>query len=320
MFTTAAILSRHADEVTDIIIDAALTKESFEALTALIKDIDIASTNDSALTTIFDKLTEIIPVADAGAIMYGIIGYYYDYRIEVLNARYEQYGYSYMQRDLNALRHEKEVLLQDITKEDLASILRTLSLASRLRDQTNLSEQALAAVSDAEIVMLLQAQNCTEISISTEGWRILLNVFTSTLQNGYLKTIATKAASNGDLDSLAAIAGELMETARSIQMSVESTDVRAIRDGISPLGVLLSDITDEQWMRIDEIASAGWHSADYDRIATDQYGGAYIEYMNSRTIYTLSDVKAARGSADIDAIFIGYVSGICPAIAYEVLR
>ena len=317
---TSATLRRHANAIGDIVCGVALPVDAFESLPRAIANIDVTATDGSMLSKVFDELSPVISTAKAGEILHGVIGYYYDYRIEVQTARYQQYGYSYMQREILQLQNEKATLTNAVSADDLSALLRTLSIATSLKKSID-GGLDTDAVSDAEIVMLLRMQDCVEIELNADAWLILLRLFGSTLPNGYLRDIVTAADKNGDLVTLSTLLNDVITLVRYARDTVDESDVGSIRAGASPISVVASRLGDDQWTIIDRISKGGWHNDDYNSIATDRYGDDFVQYQSKLTEYTLSDLRAAlTDDQDPDDAVQRYLSSVCPALAYEVFK
>lgn len=321
-----ANLQGYAKQIVGVISGMGMSLRSFSALTALCgkeeSGEEIASFTPSSLSAFYADIASAIGFNNAGILSYRLILLYYDILYSQSMDRYQTYGYSYLLTQAEKTAAEKELFETEIGESNFLLAAQTACGVCALGDSLGTS---LAALSDGEILTLLQAQKSTSLTLSAEGWKLLFSYLQRLLANEYWGDLLAAAQKNGDIEIVASQMNGVMQLLKSIQSKLTTEEITLLKEGKKEelLLKIYSSLSEDDLALADSVLtelSGMPPTTDYDEAASARFGEAYEEYKQGVKTYSLSEVKTNILKVDILKLLEGFTAGISPAVAYGIFR
>lgn len=330
-----AVLQEHASQIKSVIEKENLSKNDYRAVFLSLKDNSdayadaIAAINNGGgikdtqtLKSALSLLSSIIGVDKCASIFYESAIYYYDATHKKLLAEYEKYGYGYKLEEANAALSDKQILQNGITKQNFIPVVKLAFLLSELFLGGAFDSPLLESFSENEILILLKTPNFTTLNISTDGWQLLIKLFSklfalSSLQN----SVFLKASTNGDLAQIAGKLNDAVKLFCATQERFNEQSVSVVIGGNTEQIIkhCFSNFDGLSWTLFEKITTLNLNNEEYNQEGVSWHGAAYTDYLSTLPTVTLNDLKAAANSDDGEQftyLLKNYFAGICPAFFY----
>lgn len=254
-----------------------------------------------------------------GAILYELCLYRYDYEYEKAMERFEKYGYAYLKADAEAFAADKATLQEEVGEENFISVMQMACFLSDLFFGGAFEAGQVASFSDHEILALLQEPSFDSVTVSSEGWELLLEYFASFAPTeSYAGKLFVKASENGDFAHLSMQMGEMLKLLSAVQdnLTVEQASLLRQNEREKVLSSVFAGFGDAEWSLFETLTATELKKADYETIAGEVYGEAFEAYRKAVTVSSLSELKATAGTDGFSKALEGYLAGISPAFSY----
>ena len=175
--------------------------------------------------------------------------------------------------------------------------------------------------SDQEILLMLKQPDFLSITISEEGWNLLLSYPNEMLpSDAYVGALYSKANENGDIKGLSAQMDNVLKLFSAIQKACTVEEVASLRinEYKRAISSIFAKFSNEEWSLFESITSIEIKKEDYVQIAKAFYGEQFDVYSSNVQTVSLEELKNAAGSAEFFEKLTGYVAAICPAFSYGV--
>lgn len=313
-------LQKAAQDLAKEVAEVKPTQREYEALMAVLARYSQAEVFSlgALIDNLYVDLAGALGKDKCAMLMHRVLLYYCDYRAQKYQQLYDENGFDFLLEDANRYRNKYRVLSTELAPGDLAAGLNTYYIVATVRTMSGQSGVADFLSTD-EILMLLKAQNCTALALDADVWYELLTLAKDFITDEYYTKIINAAINNGDITLLAEGVNELISLVRHIQLTLDASDIQAIRQGASIVDVILSTMEDDQLYRLDAFLSKEWHYSKYDDLAKKQYGDDYQRFVQRTKTLTIDQLLARRQDAtDASALLVGYLAGKSYALAWEV--
>ncbi len=278
--------------------------------------------SSDAVGAIYYDLFGAIGAEAAARLAYRLAVYIYDYKYEKNINRYEQYGYPHLLEEAERLSRERAALTEDVGEENFITVIRSAVMFSELFFGGALEGEGLRTFTDREILLFIRHVRLSELTVGSEGWRVLLSyvspMLTSEEYEDYGHELLRAAEECGDLDRLAENMPDTVRLLSRIQDSLTEQDVAYIREGKSDalLSSVFAKFEENDWDLLDNLASSIDGGDLYGEVAALRFGEDYTEYAASVTPITLAELRSAADGVSITDSLEKYAAGISPAFSY----
>jgi hypothetical protein len=273
----------------------------------------------TATKKMYLELSSMVGVEYVGSVLYDIGVYFLQYKHDQNMEKYEKYGYSYLKLDADKYQADKQTLENGIGKENFITALKSGFAFADLFFGEGMQSEQFITFTDTEILTFAKGLNLSSLSLSEDGWQLIFSLAVPNEGGMY----AMKLLSAVKEYDLAEGANALECITRLLSNSMDrwtEMDAALLRSGdISTLIRLAFERFDEaDWAVFEEMTTQDLEFEQYDTLAVETYGEAYLQYKENLTVYTMSDLRDAVGQEDFDKVLKGYIAGTFPAITYGV--
>lgn len=271
----------------------------------------------SATKALYLDLSATVGVDYVGETLYDLCVYLYQYQYDETMANYEKYGYPYLKLDAERYQAEQIALKNGIGKRNFTTLLKSGFAFADLLLSEGLQSDKISAFTDTEILLFLQNLGISSLSVTEEGWQLVLSRAIPD-EGG---TYATKLLS-------LVKAHDLSEGARATRLGVEllsntvnkltEADAAMLKDGdfYSWIQSAFQRFDETDWALWEQMTAFSLEAEEYDALAVQTYGDAYVQYKENLAVYTLAELRAAVLQDNFYDVLKGYIAGISPAISY----
>ena len=326
-------LRREAEEIEEILAVGPLGEEGYsslaelltkekETLALLVCGKAVAREETGAL---YRALRATVGRAFLGHLLYGLAVRYYTVRYEQQMALYEERGHAYLLQRAQEYLSALEILRADISPTGLAQIADLFFFFGAFLYGGALPEEGLLAFTDEELLFLVSQLDIDPDVMGTNGWSLILTAFGNTkisTANMYFSDKVTfAAAKNGDTLLLAEEMPKILSLLLRLKDRLTAEDIAPLRSGnrAAALSALFSHFGEEDWSLLSHLSALPIKADEYSRLAEGYYGEGYQAYLADHRTATLEELRTALGSDTFDKTLKGYLAGICPAFAYELM-
>ena len=268
--------------------------------------------------TLYLDLTYAFGAELVSDILYELCIFLYDAQHERAMEKFEEYQYPWYKEDADAFAAQKQVFIKGIKKESFSALVRSTAAMAEL---LAISPEGLAdSFSDAEILEIIRHLNISEIDITKEGWELLLSYIPAGKEGSYTSKLAAAFEENGDRARLAAVMNDAVILSASILKDLLPEDIAALRRGEREalINSAFSRFDEDDWSLFSSLTSVPFSNEQYSALAAEEYGEEYLAYVAGIQNTTITELRAAVGSAAFYQTLTDYLAAICPAISYEV--
>jgi len=279
----------------------------------------------SALTetkVLYLSLSALLGSDYVGGVLYDLYGYQYDRDYKKTMANYEKYGYSFLLEDAKVLDTERQILRKEIGERNFSSVLKMSFAFVELFFGEGFTSAQFASFTDTEIVTFLQKLGLSSLSLTKEGWGLILSKALPeeniTAEDSYGVKLIKTAKKAGDIPSIAAVMGDFVKLTATAVDKLEEKDVDSLRKGEynNILHSVFSKFDETDWMCFSNVTACNLSVESYEEVAFNEYGKKYETYRAGMRSLTLEQLKAAVGQDAFYDSLKGYIAGISPAFSY----
>jgi hypothetical protein len=124
--------------------------------------------------TLYLDLSSLVGVECLGGALYDVCIYLYQYKYDECMERYQKYGYAYLKRDAENYQIEHDALKNGIGKANFTTVMKCGFAFADLMLGEGLQTAQIATFTDAEILTFIQHLGLSSLTISEDGWRLIL--------------------------------------------------------------------------------------------------------------------------------------------------
>ena len=270
-----------------------------------------------ATKSMYLDLSSIVGVDYVGGTLYELCVYFYQYQYTQNMENYEKYGYTYMKLDAEKYQAEKQALENGVGKNNFITILKSGFAFADLFFYNGISAEQFASFTDAEVLTFIQALDISSLSVTEEGWQLLLSRAIPN-EGGMYAMKLLNLMKQHDLSEGAKALDCGMKLLANAKARWTETDVAHLRTGdiSAVIQTAFERFNDADWALFERMTTIKVNEEYYDTLAVETYGEAYLQYKEDLTVYTLTELRSAVGQEDFDKVLRGYIAGISPAISY----
>ena len=327
-----ARLADYAKRIRDITCAKPISEEGYrKAMTCLAEqgnqavDELIALRNgkgaDCELTrTLYLDLAGIFGADALASMLYDCCLLTYDIRYERAEENFETYQYPWYREEADTLKAEKSAFAAGVERSDFSALIRCVTATAEICS-LNYGDIP-SAFSDAEILEVIRRLDLDKINIDQAGWEILLSHTLSQSTSAYHSALYGVMTAEGDLAKICAVMNDAMQLWINALDKLTAQDVALLREGDREafISAVFARFDDTDWETFEAITSISLANEKYSEKATEEYAEAYLQYVSGLRAVDLSTLRASVGGEQFYSYLIDYLSGFCPAIAYEVKR
>ena len=273
-----------------------------------------------SVRTLYLDLSSIFGADHVAEMLYEGCLLIYDVRYERLMEKYETAPGQppWYLEEADALAAERAVFADGIGKESFSVLVRCVTAIAELLSVD--SDSLSGAFSDAEILEAIRCLDLSKISVTEDGWSLLLSYANPQDKSSYIAKLCESFKGNGDVDQVAAVMNDVLSLAVFVMDHMTSADITSLREKrwSDFASSVFSRFEENAWSLFEKATSISLSNVQYSELARAEYGDAYSEYLASIRSVDLKDLRARVGADDFNQYLLDYLAGICPAFSYEV--
>ena len=270
-----------------------------------------------ATKAMYLDLSSMVGVDYVGGVLYDLCAYFYQYQYDQNMANYEKYGYTYLKLDAEKYQTGKQALENGIGKDNFITVLKSGFAFADLFFGGGMQSEQFSTFTDMEILLFIQGLDLSSLSLTEEGWQLVLSRGVPNEGGMYAMKLLTLLKTH-DLSEGAKVLDYGTKLLSNAMNRWTEADVALLRGGdISAMIQKTFQRFDEaDWALFENMTTLSIHTEQYDALAVETYGEAYLQYKNTATVFTLTELRAAVGQENFENVLRGYIAGISPAISY----
>ncbi|MBE7080220.1 MAG: hypothetical protein E7371_03175 [Clostridiales bacterium] len=281
---------------------------------------ELASKGKNGLTatkSMYLDLSSMVGVEYVGSVLYDIGVYFLQYQYEQNIEKYNKYGYNYLKLDAEKYQADKQTLESGIGKENFITVLKSGFAFADLFFGDGMNSEQFNTFTDTEILTFVQGLDLSSLSMTEAGWQLVFSRAVPDDRGMYALKLLNAVKEHDLTEGAKVLECAVKLLSNSINRWTE-TDAALLRAGdISAMIRLAFERFDEaDWILFERMATQNFELEQYDTLAVETYGEAYLQYKENLTAYTMADLRDAVGQENFDEVLQGYIAGIFPAIAY----
>lgn len=286
---------------------------------------ELRSPSEKTVETVLDIYLEISSLVSseyAGSVLYGFALFAYDEVYSDYITKYQTTGKVQYKILANDIKEKKEIFTATIDKEDCALLCELSFFVCNLFVGDAFNTGSVASLLDAEILILLEQFDFSELSVEPEGYALLLGLYADTLiireEVAYVEELLYEANYNGDGERISEIMSELIALLSSVKESLTKEDIGLLRQGEikAMLSNVFSRFGDGEYELIEKFASSIQKKNTYDKVAVRYFADDYTAYKGKLSAKTLDELRLSVGTDEFYDTLEGYIFGISPAFSY----
>lgn len=276
-----------------------------------------AENSFTAVKTLYLDLSSTVGVDYVGGSLYDLSVYFYQYRYDETMANYEKYGYSYLKADAEKYQAEQTALKNSVGKANFITVVKSGFVFADLLFGEGLQAEQIAAFTNVEVLTFVKKLGLDTLTVNEDGWQLLLSHIISDEGDRYEMKLA-KLLKDHDLPEGARSVKLGIELLSNVINKLEESDVAYLREGdfTSFMQSVFQRFDEADWSLFKDVTTLNLHFENYDTLATETFGEAYVQYKENLTVFTLADLQAAVGTDNFYNVLRGYIAGISPAFSY----
>ena len=319
-------LTERAKDVQSIIASTPIHEDVYRTFMSRVKVhgnkvIDVALDYDesdfSTIKEVYLDLTSVVGSDYLGGVLYDLCAYTYQYKYEQAILDYEEYGYSFLLLDAKRYQSELNVLKNEVGKNNFITAIKNTFAFADLFLSKGAQSQQLSAFTDTEILLFIKSLDVSSLTITDAGWELLLSYAIPSDSDNYLLKLLSLMKEHDLTEGAKALNVGVKLVSNSIDRWTEE-DAYLLRQGDfhALIKASFARFDDDDWKLFESATTCEFESEDYEALAMETYGDAYVQYKQNLTVFTLSDLKTAVNEENFYEILRGYVAGISPAFSY----
>lgn len=281
---------------------------------------ELASKGKNGLTatkSMYLDLSSLVGVEYVGSVLYDIGVYFLQYQYEQNIEKYNKYGYNYLKLDAEKYQADKQTLENGIGKENFITVLKSGFAFADLFFGDGMNSEQFTTFTDTEILTFVQGLDLSSLSVTEAGWQL---IFSRVVPNdgGMYALKLLNAIKDFDLNEGAKVLECVVKLLSNSINRWTETDAALLRAGdISAMvGLAFERFDEADWTLFETMATQQFELEQYDTLAVETYGEAYLQYKENLTARALTDLRAAVGQENFDEVLKEYIAGVFPAISY----
>lgn len=312
-------ISLYAAGITDTVTGLKLSAAQFNGLCAVLADGDTLAGFGGASLSFFSSLLGKLGAAagfeNTGALAYRLLLYAYDQSYDLAWERYATYGYGYLKTQAEEIAAEKAQWESEVGEDNFILAVQTLCALGSLSGKLDGGIGSL--LSDSELLLLIKAQTCTDLTLSDGGWALLLNLIARYAESSYPAALISCAVESGDLAALCGEMNDVFALLRLIQSNMTAEQAQLLRQGQTQafITAVFAAFGAEEWALFAHITGVTLEGG-YEEAAAARFGQDFTNYADSVTVYSLAALQQAAGQENFIQILEGYLAGLSPALSY----
>ena len=266
------------------------------------------------LSAFYSDMCALLGSDYLGGLIFELLVYYYDMSYDKNMSNYEKYGYTYMLQDAQKMKERSRVMQAEIGAEDFTTFLSSsLCLTNIFSGEI----EGLDAFSDEEMLLFLTNLDLS-LSISEEGWAILIADFSPYITSGIWSAYVKAMKRNGDASVVASYMEDILLLLRSVQSGLGTEDMALIREGDGKvlLASAFARFGDAEWQALYRISKMQLNNEEYENICKNKYGADYERYVAGLSVITADQLRGMVDSEKFYEGLEGFVGSISPAFSY----
>lgn len=267
-------------------------------------------------------LNEIVGADYIGALIYTYAENELDKKIEAQLKAYEQYGHSYLLEKAEEYQKSKSILNNDIGLKNTTNFVKYVIFVADLYYGGAFEQNKISSFTDEEILILAKSMDLGELTITKEGYNLILSSYAENVLLDKNKSFFDKAIyeawHNGDIEHFALFIEKSSGFISKLQQGLTMEDIALLRNGKGNevLISILQNLDSSDWDELDKVMKHEIKKKSYNKIASDYWGSDFDEYEKNHQSATIDELKQAIGKEDFKKVLKEYIAGICPAFSY----
>ena len=267
-------------------------------------------------------ISSLVSSEYSGGLLFGLALFAYDEKYSEYFTKYEATGKANYKVLADGIAAQKEIFVSSVDKSDFSALCELIFFVRGLFVSGALDSGAVGMLLDAEILLILERLDFSELDIEPAGYALLLNYYSDALikkdETTYFDELLYELNYSGDGARVSERMGELIALLSSVKEALTAEDVGLFRTG--ELGAALSSVFsrfgDEEYELFERLGSSFEKKSAYDKVANSFFGDDYTEYKSTKAPKTLSELRLSVGTDEFYNTLEGYVFGISPAFSY----